>query len=217
MRYARDSRQRRHQHPEGHQFPHHPHAPGFEEPGFEGHAGHPEHPGHRGRGGWDGRGRGRGRAGRGDVRAAVLLLLSEEPMHGYQLMQAMADRTNGAWRPSPGAIYPTIAQLEDEGLVTTVAEGGRKLVTLTDAGRATLADNPPVDPFAALVNEPGQKYDLRSGFEEIAIATRLIGKSGSVAQLEAAQQVLADARRSLYLILAEGDRPQPASQPESDA
>jgi DNA-binding PadR family transcriptional regulator len=129
-------------------------------------------------------------------------------MHGYQLMQAMADRTNGAWRPSPGAIYPTIAQLEDEGLVTTVAEGGRKLVTLTDAGRTSLADNPPGDPFQAMANEPGQKYDLRSGFEEIAIATRLIGKSGSVSQLEAAQQVLADARRALYLILAEGDRPE---------
>src|SRR4051812_49623272 len=78
---------------------------------------------------------GRGRAGRGDVRAAVLALLATEPMHGYQLMQAIADRSGGRWTPSPGAIYPTISQLEDEGLVTVTAEAGRKLVTLTDAGR----------------------------------------------------------------------------------
>ena len=201
MRYVRDSRQKRHHHPEGHEVPH-PHE----------HGDHPGHPGFRGRGGWDGRGRGRGRAGRGDVRAAVLLLLAEEPMHGYQLMQAMADRTNGAWRPSPGAIYPTIAQLEDEGLVTTVADAGRKLVTLTEAGRALVTDSPPADPFAALANEPSQKYDLRSGFEEIAVATRLIGKSGSASQLEAAQKVLADARRALYLILAEGDQPEPEQE-----
>ena len=78
---------------------------------------------------------GRGRAPRGDVRAAVLLLLAEEPMHGYQLMQAISERSGGRWTPSPGAIYPTINQLEDEGLVSVTADSGRKLVTLTDAGR----------------------------------------------------------------------------------
>jgi DNA-binding PadR family transcriptional regulator len=205
MRYTRDNRHRRH-HPEG---------MGHEAP-FAGHDGH-EHgpdargdhhggPGHHprgGRGGWDGR-RGRGRAGRGDVRTAVLILLAEQPMHGYQLMQAMAERTNGVWRPSPGAIYPTIAQLEDEGLVTTVAEGGRKLVTLTDAGRTSLADNAGDDPFAALAGTPGQAYDLRSALEEIHVAARLLGRNGTDAQAKAAQQVLTETRRSLYLILAEG-------------
>src|SRR3954451_11769773 len=77
----------------------------------------------------------RGGAPRGDVRSAVLLLLAEEPMHGYQLMQAIAERSGGRWPPSPGAIYPTISQLEDEGLVTVTADAGRKLVTLTDTGR----------------------------------------------------------------------------------
>src|SRR4051794_3835778 len=67
----------------------------------------------------------RGRAARGDVRAAVLLLLAEEPMHGYQLMQAIAERSGGRWTPSPGAIYPTLNQLEDEGLVTVTQESGR--------------------------------------------------------------------------------------------
>src|SRR6478609_783253 len=98
----------------------HEHEHGDRHPGFRQH-----HP----------RGCGRGRAPRGDVRTAVLLLLAEEPMHGYQLMQAISDRSGGRWTPSPGAIYPTIAQLDDEGLVTVTADAGRKLVTLTDAGR----------------------------------------------------------------------------------
>lgn len=93
---------------------------------------------------------GRGRAPRGDVRTAVLLLLAEEPMHGYQLMQAIADRSGGRWTPSPGAIYPTISQLEDEGLVTVTADAGRKLVTLTDAGREHVQArrDAGADPFA---------------------------------------------------------------------
>jgi len=63
-----------------------------------------------------------GRAQRGDVRTAILLLLSGEPVHGYQIMQAMSDRAGGAWHPSLGAILPVIAQLEDVGLVTTREE-----------------------------------------------------------------------------------------------
>jgi len=84
-------------------------------------------------------GRMAGRMGRGDIRSAVLVELAEQPMHGYQLMQAIAERSGGRWTPSPGAIYPTISQLEDEGLVTVTADAGRKLVTLTDAGREHIA------------------------------------------------------------------------------
>jgi DNA-binding PadR family transcriptional regulator len=216
MRYDNESRRRRH-HPDGpgpefggprgHEPHEHSHEHGGprglpgsrgERPGFrEGRQGGPRGPG------------GRGRAQRGDVRAAALILLNEQPMHGYQLMQAMAERTNGVWRPSPGAIYPTIAQLEDEGLVTTLAEGGRKLVTLTDAGRAYLADNAEMlaDPFAALVGTPGQSLDLRSAVEEVHAATRAVGRTGTEAQVAAAFAVLGEARRSLYLILAEGAAP----------
>src|SRR3712207_1226108 len=111
---------------------------------------HPDTPGRRGPDEVRHRGRRRGRVPRGDVRAAVLLLLAEEPMHGYQLMQAIADRTGGRWQPSPGAIYPTISQLEDEGLVTVTAESGRKLVALTDDGREHLDARRETwtDPFA---------------------------------------------------------------------
>ena len=160
-----------------------------------------------GRGRGEGRGRGRGRAQRGDVRMATLLLLAEEPMHGYQLMQAMADRTGGNWRPSPGAIYPTISQLEDEGLVTTNVEGGRKLVTLTEAGMAHVEEQRPAwgDPFAELAGTVEDGPDLRGPLQEVHVAARQISHHGSRAQAEAAATVLADARRRLYLILAEAE------------
>src|SRR6476659_7019069 len=94
---------------------------------------------HRGPSGPRGRGRGRGfgrgpRARRGDVRAALLVLLSEGPRNGYTLMQEIEDRTDGVWRPSPGSVYPTLAQLEDEGLVRTQETDGRKEFKITDAG-----------------------------------------------------------------------------------
>ena len=57
-------------------------------------------------------------------------------MNGYQIIQEIAERTGGAWRPSPGSIYPTLQQLEDEGLVRADEEGGRRRFTLTDEGRS---------------------------------------------------------------------------------
>lgn len=157
-------------------------------------------------------GRGRGRAQRGDVRTAILMLLADQPMHGYQIMQAMSDRTGGAWHPSPGAIYPTIAQLEDEGLVTTKEEGGRRLVTLTAEGRAYLEERSARlgDPFADFAGA-ADRPDLRDPMHQLLAAVRQIEVGGSAMQLEAASQVLAQARRSLYLILA-GESEEPASE-----
>lgn len=152
------------------------------------------------------RGGRRGRVQRGDVRAATLILLAEQPMHGYQLMQAIAERTGGAWQPSPGAIYPTIAQLEDEGLVSTHSDGGRKLVSLTEAGRAYLEDprHGVADPFAAITAADAEAPSLRTAIAEVHSAARSVAINGTRAQIAAAQSVLADARRALYLILAEG-------------
>jgi DNA-binding PadR family transcriptional regulator len=172
------------------------HHPG---PGFGGFGPGPGRPGP----GRHGRGR-RGRAQRGDLRAAILRLLAEEPMHGYQLMQAIADRTEGRWTPSPGAIYPAINQLEDEGLVVIRAESGRKVVELTDAGRALLAEQgeAAADPFAAEAGPSGP--DLRRLMMELQGATRQVAMAGTTAQLEQAAEILGGARRALYLLLADG-------------
>lgn len=180
---------------------------GWEEPGSKpgpgGHAHRPHDHRGRGRGAPGGRGRGRGRVQRGDVRTAILLVLADEAMHGYQIMQAISDRTGGAWRASPGAVYPTIAQLEDEGLVTTREEGGRRSVTLTSEGRTYVEERSARlgDPFAEFADRPTGP-DLREPLHELQAAARQILSSGSAAQVEAAEQVLARARRSLYLILA---------------
>jgi DNA-binding PadR family transcriptional regulator len=132
-------------------------------------------------------------------------------MHGYQLMQAISERTNGSWKVSPGAIYPTLALLEDEGLVSTENAGGRKLATLTDEGRAVLADpdTAPSDPFESMT-ESG-RVSGREIFEALAIASRTIARTGSKAQIEAARAVLERARRDLYLILADGPTEEPKS------
>jgi DNA-binding PadR family transcriptional regulator len=151
------------------------------------------------------RGGGRGRAPRGDVRAAVLLLLTEEPMHGYQLMQAISERSGGRWTPSPGAIYPTISQLEDEGLVTVTADAGRKLVALTAAGREHVEAGRESgnDPFAGYsAAAPGG--DLRGLLEQVHGAVRQVVRAGNDPQIAAAVAIINETRRSLYLLLADG-------------
>jgi DNA-binding PadR family transcriptional regulator len=145
------------------------------------------------------------RAGRGDIRAAILALLSEESMHGYQIIRELSDRTGGAWTPSPGSVYPTLQQLEDEELVEEQKSGsGRRVYTLTDAGRAQADALPKPAPWeqVAAQDETG---DLRSLVFQVLGAVRNVAAAGTPAQVEAAQDVLRSARRSLYRILAEDD------------
>jgi DNA-binding PadR family transcriptional regulator len=144
------------------------------------------------------------RARRGDVRAAALALLTERPMHGYEMIQELEERTDGVWRPSPGAIYPALQLLEDQGLVTADAEAGKRLFSLTDTGRgeaAKLGDRKPWDDVTAGI-DPSQ-FKLRDALGPIAIAARQVAIDGTPAQQTAAAEVLADARRKLYAILAE--------------
>src|ERR1700726_2360074 len=95
--------------------------------------GGPFGPGWGSRGGWR-------KARRGDIRTAALLLLAEEPRNGYEIMQLVEERSDGVWRPSPGSVYPALAQLEDEGLIRSEEADGRKVLAITDEGRALLAE-----------------------------------------------------------------------------
>ncbi|MFZ0089926.1 MAG: PadR family transcriptional regulator [Solirubrobacteraceae bacterium] len=160
-------------------------------------------PGPFGRGGP--RGRGRGRARRGDVRLALLRLLAEEPRNGYQLMQTIEERSGGRWRPSPGSVYPTLAQLEDEGLIRSAEVEGSNRFEITDAGREhleTRAGEPA--PW-----EPGDEAG-ETAISELAPLVVQIGKAawqvasvGDEAQRARAIELLAETRRGLYRLLAE--------------
>ena len=160
--------------------------------------------------GFGGRGRGP-RVRRGDVRAAILDVLNadvEQNLNGYQVIQKIAERTDGAWKPSPGSVYPTVQQLEDEGLVANGEEAGRKVLRLTDAGRTYVAEHPEEmaavwAPFDEGAEDDGG--DLKKVIGQTMAAMWQIASTGTSAQVDEAAAVLAETRRKLYTILAEGD------------
>lgn len=144
------------------------------------------------------------RARRGDVRAAVLRLLAEEPMHGYQIIQELSARSGGAWSPSAGSVYPTLQLLADEGLVSSEETAGKKVFTLTESGVAEVAktaDEP--SPWEEASQGDSGFADYREAAGRLMQAMFQVGKGGSPAQREAALEVLADARKKIYAILAE--------------
>jgi DNA-binding PadR family transcriptional regulator len=165
----------------------------------------PGGPGPRGpRGG----GRRSGRGGRGDVRAAVLLLLDEAPMHGYQLIQQIVERSGGVWTPSPGSVYPALSQLEDEGLLTIEKVEGRKTASLTEAGTTYVQEHradlgSPWDDVSGGVTR--ETVGLREQVGALMGAARQVAHVGTRSQVAAAAEVLTRARKDLYRILADDD------------
>ncbi len=163
--------------------------------------------------GWGGPGhghghghRGRGRGRRNNVRAAILALLTERPMHGYEMIKEIDTRTGGVWSPSPGSVYPTLQLLEDEGLITSEESGGRKRFTLTDAGRdeaTAAAADAPWNEFSDETVSTGQ--DTREAIFGIMNALRQIGFEGTPEQWQQAVAVLTETKRKLYGILADTD------------
>jgi DNA-binding PadR family transcriptional regulator len=138
------------------------------------------------------------------VRAALLALLAEGPMHGYEMIQQIEERTSGIWRPSPGAVYPALALLEDQGLVQATEDGGKKRFELTDSGREAateLGDRKPWEEATRGV-DPTQ-FKMRDAIKPIVVAAHQVLEAGTPEQQEAAVAVLAEARRKLYAILAE--------------
>jgi DNA-binding PadR family transcriptional regulator len=164
-----------------------------------------------GPGGWGGgpHERGQRRGGRGqrlNVRPALLALLLERPMHGYEMIQELDTRTGGIWRPSPGSVYPTLQLLEDEGLIEAEATGGRKRYTLTDAGRTeaeAAAQNPPWTQFTD--DNMSQVQDFRDAAVGIMSALRQVGFNGTPEQRAKALEILNETKRKLYAVLADSE------------
>jgi DNA-binding PadR family transcriptional regulator len=151
---------------------------------------------------------GRSKARRGDVRAAILALLAEEPRNGYQLIQAIEERSGGEWRPSPGAVYPALQQLTDEGLIEGTEGDGRKTFRLTEAGRTYVEQHQDEvnAPWEAMTSDV--RDDVRDLFKTAAGASGAvmqIVRTGSETQIAQAKEILAETRRRLYHLLAEDE------------
>jgi DNA-binding PadR family transcriptional regulator len=174
---------------------------------------HPRHPGRRGREefersrGFGGYGRGRGgpRARRGDIRATVLALLADHPMHGYEMIKEVEERTEGAWTPSAGSIYPMLQLLEDEGLIRGEDSDGKRRFSLTDAGRAEHEEKSgDVAPWDAVrAGFPTGQLQLRGSVGQLIQAVKAIGQSGTEEQQKQVRELLDETRRKIYSILAE--------------
>lgn len=176
-----------------------------------GHRGRGGHHGHGGRGGSGDRGwghRGGPRVGRGDVRAAILSLLTEQPLHGYELIQQIAARSGNVWRPSPGSVYPALQLLEDQGLIQGEETEGRRVYHLTDAGR-TYVERQHDEIAAAWAGVTGTvdeaAVELRNLLDQVGSAMRQVAEAGTAAQIAAARSLLITTRRQLYQILADDE------------
>jgi DNA-binding PadR family transcriptional regulator len=152
---------------------------------------------------------------RGDVRAAILDVLAVEPMNGYQIIQQIAERSGGAWKPSPGSVYPTVQQLEDEGLVEGRDVEGRRLLRLTDAGRTYVEENAEEmaatwRPFEESTEEEaprpsGGANDLMPLVGQVMGGMWQVVTTGTSQQRAEAAEILTETRRKLYRLLADGD------------
>ncbi|HXY90929.1 MAG TPA: PadR family transcriptional regulator [Acidimicrobiia bacterium] len=143
---------------------------------------------------------------RGDIRTAVLAALNEGPGHGYEVIQRLEDKTEGAWRPSPGSVYPTLQLLADEGLANAVERDGKRVYELTDAGRAETQRR--IEEAGGAPWELDDKADasygqLRDNMRQLHMATRQVAASGRPELVERAVIIVREARKQLYGMLAE--------------
>jgi DNA-binding PadR family transcriptional regulator len=165
--------------------------------------------------------RSRGRAGRGNVRAAVLLLLAEQPRHGYEMITEVVERSEGRWQPSPGSVYPVLKRLAGEGLVRVQADGDRRVFELTDAGRAFVDENSDElgEPWTQVGAESESTTDLLDAMRQVATALTQVAQTGDEQQIAAATALMTATKRNLYRVLA-GDPtdegPAPDAEPSID-
>jgi DNA-binding PadR family transcriptional regulator len=143
-----------------------------------------------------------GRAPKGNVRGLLLAALLQDAAHGYELMRRLEEQAGGRWRPSPGSVYPLMQLLEDEGLVRSTEQDGRKVYELTSAGREQ-ADQSRLQDLAAGGPEAGAHLDLRTEVGRLYSAARQVGTAGEVAQVEEAVRIVRNARQALYRLLAD--------------
>jgi len=145
------------------------------------------------------------RAKRGDVQAAVMALLSEQEMHGYQIIQELSERSAGTWNPSPGSIYPALQALERHGMVSSTEVGGKRVFSLTELGCKHAAMLPDQAPWEDMAEDSDGSRRLRDTFHSMMSATVQVARTGNDEYIARTADILADARKSIYLMLADDE------------
>jgi len=141
----------------------------------------------------------------GDVRIAMLLALQDGPAHGYELGQRLERASGGAWRPSPGSIYPTLQALADEDLVIATDRDGKRIYELGRRGLAELkerAERGESTPWQAASDAPGS--ELREAVLALKLAAKQVSTVGTPEQVARATAIVVEARRQVYELLAKG-------------
>jgi DNA-binding PadR family transcriptional regulator len=150
-----------------------------------------------------GYGRGRHRVRRGDVRSAILALLDDRPMHGYEMITELEERTGGRWRPSAGSIYPTLQLLEDEGLVKAEQVDDKRVFSLTEAGKEAVPERTEGNRPWEEGDEDSPRFAVRSELFRTIGAAKQVARGDDDDQMSKAAEILKETRRKLYGILAE--------------
>jgi DNA-binding PadR family transcriptional regulator len=143
-----------------------------------------------------------GRARRGEVPVAVMALLKEQDMHGYQMIQEIAERSGGAWNPSPGSIYPALQLLEEQGMIVSADTGGKRVFSLTEIGRKHADMLPAEAPWTGMAEESGAGPLLREAFQGLTVAATQVSRGGDDDQIRRTADILTEARRRIYSMLA---------------
>ncbi|HEY5173290.1 MAG TPA: PadR family transcriptional regulator [Acidimicrobiia bacterium] len=155
--------------------------------------------------GWEGRRRG-GRMRRGDIRTALLAILAEEPGHGYDVIQRLEEKTSGAWRPSPGSVYPSLQLLEDEGLAHSGEHDGKRVYEVTESGREEAArriEEAGGTPWEIAGRNDTRVGEFRNAIRQLLVASKQVSASGNQQQVERMLEILKRARKEIYTMLAE--------------
>ena len=149
---------------------------------------------------------GGGAAERGDIRTALLAILAEGPGHGYDLISRLEEKSGGAWRPSAGSVYPTLQQLEDEGLATSAETDGKRVYTITTAGAEEATRRiaeAGAEPWAAGSEGGVHPGHLFRSIGALGLAARQVVQAGSPDQLAKVVEIVDNARRDIYRLLAD--------------
>jgi DNA-binding PadR family transcriptional regulator len=142
-----------------------------------------------------------GRARRGDIKFLILDVLAQGPRHGYDIITALEEKSNGRYRPSPGSVYPTLTLLEEGGFITGETAEGKRVFTITAAGRELLAKKP----ADAGASDDEDGIDLRGAAFKLGAAVMQAARAGDDATQERVRAILDGARREIYKLLAEGE------------